>query len=180
MGETMIDLLQKSIKQQYYLLRNGRDWVLADGVNLRAPNRYSLGFSLDNSKNPPLAFFSENPPADIAKMCDAIIVLPHKSILYFFIIEQKTSNKGDYRKQLANGKFFCQWLVSLYCHHGYCDAASVQYIGMLIWQPRQSPSKGEMTHRRKPAPRKTALFPLFFDEPAAKLMMLVDYLPVAD
>lgn len=171
----MIDLLQNSIKQQYYLPRNGKDWELADSVKLRAPNHHSFGFSLDNQENPPLAFFSASPPTHIAKMCDAIIALLDKGILYFFIIEQKTSHEEDYRKQLANGKFFCEWLVSLYCHHGYCDPASVQYIGMLVWQPRPSPSK-DGTRRRKPEPIN---FPLFgnqcFEERNNQMIKLARY-----
>ena len=172
----MIDALRKSIKQQYHLPRNGKDWELDADVKLRAPNRHSLGFSLDNHEHPPLAFFSGNPPADIAKMCDAIVVLPHKDILYFFIIEQKTGNKGDYRKQLANGKFFCEWLVSLYCYYGYCDAASVRYIGMLVWKPRDIPRKGETAHR-KPEPIEFPLFDWCFEERNNDLIMLANYVP---
>lgn len=174
----MIDMLRKSIKQQYYLPQSGRDWELTDKlantVKLRVPNRHSFGFSLDNQKNPPLAFFSANPPAHIAKMCDAIVALLCKGVLYFFIIEQKTGHKEDYQKQLANGKFFCQWLVSLYCHHGYCDADSVQYIGMLVWQPRQSPRKGGTAHQ-KPVSIRNPLFHKCFEEPNIQLIRLAHY-----
>ena len=112
MIRTTLEKLQKAIDDKYRLTRDGRDWELADGVKLRVPNRHSLGFSLDNRKTPPFAFFSGNPPAHVAKMCDAIVVLPYQGSLYFFVVEQKTGNKDDYARQLANGKFFCEWLVA--------------------------------------------------------------------
>lgn len=175
MSRTMFETLQKAINPKYHLAREGRYWMLADGVKLRAPDRHSLGFSLDNQKNPPLAFFSGSPPAHVAKMCDAIIVLPYRGSLYFFVVEQKTGNKDDYTRQLANGKFFCEWLVSLWCHHGYCDAESVQYVGLLIWQPRQSPRKGKTAHQ-KPKSRKSSLFDRYFHESNNPLIMLTSYL----
>lgn len=175
MSRTTLETLQKAIDEKYRLTRDGRDWKLADGVKLRVPNRHSLGFSLDNRKNPPFAFFSGNPPTHVAKMCDAIVILPYQVNLYFFVVEQKTGNKDDYARQLANGKFFCEWLVALWCHHGYCDAASVRYVGMLVWQPRQSPRKGRTAHR-KPKPGKSPLFDLYFEEPNNPLIMLTSYL----
>lgn len=175
MSRMMLENLQKAIDSQYHLPRDSNDWVLADGVKLRVPNRHSLGFSLDNQKKPPLAFFSQSPPAHVAKMCDAIVALPHKGSLYFFVVEQKTGNKDDHARQLANGKLFCEWLVALWRHHGYCDAASVHYIGLLVWQPRQSPTKGETVHQ-KPKPRKLRPFDLYFEEANNPLVRLASYL----
>lgn len=176
MNKSMIDTLQQSIDERYYLPRKGNDWELADRVRLRDTSRQSLGFSLDNQKNPPLAFFSARPPSHIAKMCDAIVALLHDGTLYFFIIEQKTSHKSDYIQQLANGKFFCQWLVTLYSHYNYWNASSVKYIGMLIWKPRQSPRKGRTTHR-KPEPANSTLFDRYYRVDNNPLVMLDTYVP---
>ena len=127
-------------------------------------------------KSSPLAFFSASPPPYIAKMCDAIVALLHDDMLYFFIIEQKTSHKGDYIEQLANGKFFCQWLVDLYSHYDYCNADSVRYIGMLIWKPRPTPSK-EGTEHGKPAQIDSPLFDLYYEVANNPLVMLDTYIP---
>ena len=69
-------------------------------------------------------------------MCDAIIAVWFKEGFYLFIIEQKTAHTGDYQKQLANGRHFCNWPISLYEEHGYLPVNPV-YISLLIYQPRQ-------------------------------------------
>ena len=143
----MISILTDSIDSCYHLRRESRDWLLVDNVKIRAKDRHSFGFSLDNSPNRPLAFFSRNPTEHVAKMCDAIIAQMDDDILYLFVIEQKTGNRDDANKQLANGKFFCQWLISLYDYYGYWDARKVEYIGLLVWQPRRSENKGSTSHR---------------------------------
>lgn len=176
MTNSMIDTLQQSIDERYYLPRSGREWRLSDGVRLQDTSRQSFGFSLDNQENPPLAFFSASPPARIAKMCDAIVALLHQDTLYFFIIEQKTSYRGDYLEQLANGKFFCQWLVTLYNYYDYCDADSVQYIGMLIWKPGPLPRKGGVFHR-KPEAANSPLFDRYHEVRNNPVVMLDTYIP---
>ncbi len=152
MPPTMINTIKNTINSAYHLNRNGRGWLLDNDVTLCAPHRHCFGFSLDNHKKPPppppppLAFFNAAPPEDIAKMCDAIVAIWHKQTLYLLIIEQKTAHKGYYRKQLANGKLFCDWLIALYKEHGHWSGKPV-FIGMLIWQPRNSPRKGATSHR---------------------------------
>lgn len=163
MSKAMIDIIEKTIDEDYHLPRKNRDWLLANEVKLRAPDRNSLGFSLDNEDNSPFAFFKGNPPAHMAKMCDAVIAFSFERRLYLFIIEQKTSSPGEYKKQLANGRCFCDWLFSLYKEHEYCSEDPV-YIGLLIWKPRTSPPKGETSHKNKLAPVKHHRFEHFFDE----------------
>ena len=163
MSKAMIDIIEKTINEDYHLPRESRDWLLADGVKLRASDRNSLGFSLDNKEKPPFAFFKDAPPAYITKMCDAVIALSIEQKLYLFIVEQKTSNPGDYEKQLTNGKYFCDWLFSLYKEHGHCSDDPV-YIGLLIWQPRTSPPKGETSHKRKLTSRTHHRFEHCFEE----------------
>ena len=157
MSSAMIRNLSHTIAPVYHLDRNGRDWHLANGVSLRAPDRHSFGFSLDNQDIPPLAFFSRNPPLHINKMCDAIIALWNGGKLYFVVVEQKTANKNDYDKQLANGKLFCEWLVALFVHHGYCHSQSVEYVGLLVWEPRPSPRREATAHQ----PVVPSMHPLF-------------------
>lgn len=157
----MIEIIQKTIHERYFLDKAGRDWLLADKVKLRVPHRRSLAFSLDNQKHPPLAFFGGSPPADMAKMCDAIVALCHREKLYMFIIEQKTRHLDDHEKQLANGKLFCDWLFSLYKRYGYCKEEPI-YIGLLVWQPRDDPDKEEATDSPSET-RKHKLFPKFFE-----------------
>ncbi len=142
----MINIIKDTINSAYHLNREGRAWLLDDGVKLRAPHQHCLGFSLDNKEKPPLACFNAPAPKHITKMCDAIVAIWHKQTLCLLIIEQKTKHKGNYKKQLANGKLFCDWLVALYKEHGYWSGKPV-FIGMLIWQPRNSPRKGATAHR---------------------------------
>ncbi len=143
-----IKTLQETIHTDYHLQREEEIWKLKDPpcVCLRAPDSNSIGFSLDDEDKRPLAFFSGNPPSDLSKMCDAIIAMAYENKLYLFIIEQKTRCKSGYTKQLTNGKYFCDWLMSLYKEYGYLSTDPI-YIGMLVWQPRESsPRKGTTTH----------------------------------
>ena len=154
----LTDRLKETIAPRYHLPRENRDWLLDKGIRLRTPHRNAIGFSLDNAEEPPLAFFSGSPPPDLAKMCDAILALDDKEVLYLFIVEQKTADAGDYAKQLANGRLFCEWLISLYRQHGYCSRQQrIEFIGLLVWEPRPTPRKGGTAHQ----PYESARSPLF-------------------
>ena len=84
-------------------------------------------------------------PSTLPKCAMPFIALSHEENLYLFIIEQKTANPDAYKKQLTNGKLFCDWLCALFREHGYLDDDPT-FIGLLVWQPRPSPSKGTTTH----------------------------------
>lgn len=147
----MIDTIRKIIHQQYHLCPNEQgEWELAGGVRLRTSAQDSFGFSLDineiDTNEKPFAVFSDSPPQGIAMMCDAFVVLSDKSKLSIFIIERKGAKTRDYQGQLANGKFFCKWLISLCSHHGYTSDKLIEYIGLLVWGRRKSPRKGSSTH----------------------------------
>ncbi len=159
----MIEKIGKTIRGNYRLSRKNYCWLLNDDVKLCAPNVNSLGFSLDNKRRPPFAFFKDDPPAYMAKMCDAVIALSIEQKLYLFIVEQKTSDPCGYEKQLSNGRCFCDWLFSLYKEHGYCSDDPI-YIGLLIWQPRTSPSRGGTSHKNKLAPITHHRFEYCFEE----------------
>ena len=113
MNQTLAELFQQTINKTLQLNRKGRDWSLNEKplIKIKAPSRHSLGFSLDCEQYGSL--FGGNAPLDIAKMCDAIIVLSCKNRDYIFVIEQKTRYKDGYKKQLSNGKYFCDWLLAL-------------------------------------------------------------------
>lgn len=156
----MISIIEKTIDPKYRLPRKNRDWLLNNGVKLRAPSRHSFAFSLDNQSEPSFAFFNDSPPKNIAKMCDAIVAMNFKNELCLFIIEQKTQHPGEYRKQLSNGKHFCNWLFSLYEEHKYYSRDPV-YIGLLISEPRPTPPRETTTHQNKNQPERDDLFHLF-------------------
>ncbi len=163
MSKKMVETIKKTISECYYLQREDRNWFLENNVRLRVPNKNSLGFSLDNKQKPPFAFFNDKPPLHVAKMCDAILALSSREKFYLFIIEQKTSNLDQYEKQLANGKYFCDWLFSLYKEHGHYLADPV-YIRLLIWQPRPLPRKGTTSHHSKDKPKKYSQSDYFLEE----------------
>lgn len=167
----MIDIIEKTMALKYRLPRENRDWLLDNGVKLRAPNRHSFAFSLDNQDEPPFVFFNASPPERIAKMCDAIVAMNFKNELCLFVIEQKTQHPDDYKKQLANGRHFCNWLFSLYKEHEYYSRDPV-YIGLLISEPRRTPPRETTTHRNKNQPERDDLFHLF-KLPNAKDISLV-------
>lgn len=171
MSKEGVDLFRQCIHKGFCLPREGREWLLQDHwvLKLKTPQRYSLGFRLDkkvlvdpksfdesgvdspsetrlDKKVPllPFGFFSGSPPGDVAKMCDAIIVLSYKGGLYIFLVEQKTSKKDEYRKQLKNGKYFCDWLLALLEGHDHYKGKPV-FIGLLCMRPL-FPSK-EITAR---------------------------------
>ena len=164
MSRKMIDTLKKTIHKYYHLNRQCRDWLLDNNVKLRVPNRHSFGFSLDNRNKPPFAFLSGSPPQHIAKVCDAIVALSYQGKLYLFIIEQKTSHSESYKKQLVNGKLFCDWLFSLYRWHGHWGSCKLVSIGLLIWQPRQQPRRGGTAHRSNVASQGHPLFDYFLEK----------------
>ena len=152
MSRLFVETVQNAIDVTYQLRRDKRIWLLDDApqrnqtIKFRAPDKYSMGFSLDNASRPPLAFFSNRPPAHLAKMCDAIIAMAHKGKTYVIIIEAKTAHKDEYNKQLNNGRFFCCWLEFLCKEYGYLDSDLI-YIGMLIWWPRKHAiPKGTTSH----------------------------------
>ncbi len=172
MPSKVIDALKKAVDSQYHLPRVKRDWYLPNNVRIRAPNSTAIGFSLDNESNPPFAFLGNNPPEHIAKMCDAMVAIIHKQKAYLFIIEQKTSTKGDYKKQIANGKMFCEWLIRLCHYHEIIPDDTINYIALLVWEPRPTPSKGLTSHRE---PKQALSHPLFhrvIDKKNKKLVQL--------
>ena len=148
MNQNLAELFEETINEKLQLDRQGRDWSLNEElpITIKAPSRHSLGFSLDRDSSPLSKLFEASPPLGIAKMCDAIIVLSHKNKDYIFLIEQKTRHKNDYKKQLDNGKYFCDWLLVLLKKHGHYDG-EVVFISLLCWQPREkSPRKGTTHH----------------------------------
>ena len=176
----MIDIIEKTIHSGYRLDRQGRDWMLAGGLRLRAPSRRSFAFSLDKEGKRPFSFFSGSPPVHIAKMCDAIIAFFYREKLYLLMVEQKTGNPDQYEDQLINGKLFCDWLFSLYRRYGYCSGEPV-YIGLLAWQPWPTSRKGK-TGLRSTAAGKHELFAGLFEkrnERRIHLGQLADSLPEA-
>ena len=146
-----IEILGKTIDENIHLQRDKRDWLISENINIRvrSPHHHSMGFSLDAPKQKPLAFFSDQPPPHLAKTCDALIAVFHKEKLYLFAIEAKSANKGDYRKQLANGRHFWRWLITLCKEHEYLPLQSEPlYIAVLIWEPREKQvRKGTTAHR---------------------------------
>ncbi len=145
------ELFTETIKKDYCLKREGKDWICENGkpIKLRSPNNKSCGFSLDNSTKHPFNFVSSSLPHGIAKMCDAIIVLSNKDEDYIFIIEKKTGNKNEYKLQLINGKIFCDWIITLFEQHGHYNRQEQRkrnYIALLVWEPRKSVDKDQTTH----------------------------------
>ena len=144
----MISLLEQTIHGDYHLPRRCLSWDLEDDVEIISPNRNSLAFSLDNGEKPPFGSLSAAPPKHIAKICDCIIALSYQGKCYLFVIEQKTAHKGEYKKQLINGRIFCDWLIALFTAHKHLTSEPV-FVSLLIWQPRRnSPRKGTTAHRR--------------------------------
>ena len=139
----IIEMLEQTINDDLKLKRDDRDWLIPDtntNIRARSPHRHSMGFSLDvpGSKQKPLAFFSARPPEGLAKMCDALIAVAYRNKLYLFAIEAKSANRGNYCKQLTNGRHFWHWLIALYKEHGYLPLKSEPlYIAVLIWKLRE-------------------------------------------
>lgn len=179
MPSKVINALEKTIDSRYHLRRVNRDWCLDNNVRIRAPNRDTIGFSLDDASNPPLAFLGNSPPEHVAKMCDAMIATIHKQQTYVFVIEQKTAHKDDYKKQIANGQMFCDWLIQICRFHKIIPDDAIKYIGLLVWEPRPTPPKGTTSHKR---PKQALSHPLFhrvFDEKNKELVLLQSLISAA-
>lgn len=161
----MIDVVRNAI-HGHYQMKEKRNALLLDNdtktIRVHTNSKNSFGFCLDDAKRPPFQFFKPSPPEHLKKMCDAIIIFEGGQTLYFTLIEQKTGDPAEYDRQLANGKFFCEWLVSLCREHGYCLHTNISYFGVLVWEPRLMPLKGSTTHSLPEAcPHR--LFDKFFD-----------------
>ena len=162
---TMIDTLKKVIHGRYHM-RKKTNMVILDNdtkpIKLFTGRNEAIGFRLDNADHPPFAFFGNNPPKSLTKMCDAIVILATRKELYCTLVEQKTGNSEGYETQLANGKLFCQWLVSLCQEHGYWNHSNISYYGLLVWEPLPIPMKGTTVPLSvKSSPHR--LFDKFFD-----------------
>lgn len=145
----MIDAVKKAIHGRYGMTRKRFGFVLdqdTKNITIYINPKESFGFCLDNEDNPPFHFFRASPPKHLSKMCDAIVIFERGQALYFTLIEQKTGDPAEYDKQLANGKFFCEWLVALCQEHDYCASKTISYLGVLVWEPRPIPLKGTTTH----------------------------------
>lgn len=141
------ELFCQSIDKNFHLERQEKEWTIEGNkdVKIRAPINNSIGFCLDLKKNKPFPFFAD-PPKHVAKMCDGIIVLSHKGKDYIFVIELKSVHPDRYKKQLKNGQYFCDWLLTLlraYEHY----KETVNFIGLLCYEPRETPSKGTTSHQ---------------------------------
>ncbi len=158
----LIETVRKAIHGRYQIKRKGTSLLLEKGIKIHATGKPLFGFSLDNEEYPPFRFFKESPPKHLSKMCDAIIVFESDGTLFFAIIEQKTGYPSDYGRQLANGKLFCEWLVSLCKEHGYIKDEIVDFLGVLIWEPRPIPLKGSTVHTI-PQAHQHRSFERFFD-----------------
>lgn len=160
-GKTLFDLFDSTIEKTFHLKRNKRQWILTERakkgtqLSIIAPNRYSLGFTLDEANLPsaqnPMPFISGNPPEHIKKMCDAIVALTYKGMSYLFCIEQKSGHKEDYKKQLMNGAIFCNWLMALFKAHNHFNQKPI-YIGLLVFTPRAKATRKGLTSHREDEP----------------------------
>ena len=84
-------------------------------------------------------------------MCDSFIVLTSDEKDYVFSVEIKGKNNNHFRKQIRNGYYFVEWLVSLLREHGHYKKEPI-YLGLLkpgeipkpkkVPKPRKIPSKG--------------------------------------
>ena len=162
----MIDTVKKAIHGHYtnndQIKMSKGAWVIDKDIRIHTCGYSSFGFSLDNETHRPFAFLKDSPPKHIDKKCDAIIIFADDDTLYIAIIEQKTGHPDGHDKQLANGKFFCEWMVSLCKEHGYYNHKAIEYFGLLVWEPRAQPLKGETTYN-SPEAQSSALFDKYFD-----------------
>lgn len=151
-NNSLVSLFTKTIHKDFQLKRNGCFWILknkhnGESLNFRAKDRNSFAFSLDkdNIQKQPFAFFSTNPPTNLTKICDAIIVVEYEQKALIVAIEQKSTNKKDYTKQLNNAKYFCDWLINLFKAYNYYKEYPI-FCKLLCWKPRKIPSKGQTSH----------------------------------
>lgn len=157
----IVSLFTQSIDKKLHLKRKQKCWQLSENkvtIEFKMPNRKSLGFSLDAGKAKDVfGFFAGDPPTGVAAMCDGIIVLNYKKQTYVVLLEQKTKHKDEYRKQITNGWYFCQWLFSLLKEHKHYSG-EIKYIGLLYRVRQNNASKGASTHSEpKPKPEQNGI-----------------------
>ena len=160
----MIDLVRQAVRGRYRLqwLDKYSGYFLEKRARVYASQKDSQALKLDYQKPHPFHFFSESPPPDLKKMCDAIVLHRRQDRIFCTLIELKTGDPGDSEQQLANGMMFCQWLVGLIRHHRGVPQDPVTYFGVLVWEPKDSVSKGP-TVRKPPKAKPHDLFDKFFD-----------------
>lgn len=174
----IVSLFTQSIDKKLHLKRKQKCWQLSENkvtIEFKMPNRKSLGFSLDAGKAKDVfGFFAGDPPTGVAAMCDGIIVLNYKKQTYVVLLEQKTKCKGEYRKQLINGWYFCQWLFSLLKEHKHYSG-EIKYIGLLC-RVRQNIIKGESAHSEPEPEPKSKKNGIQFFETNEKITHLESYI----
>lgn len=148
MSKEGVALFRQCIHERFRLKSNkdGEWWLPWDDDKTKLKLIPPLGSSSElfcQLDERPFNFFGGSPPEHVAKMCDAIIALSYKGGLYIFLVEQKTSQEGDYIKQLENGKYFCDWLLVLLRKHGHYKDQDPVFIGLLCMrQELFFPSRG--------------------------------------
>lgn len=170
----MVSVFDKAIHNNYRLQPKKKRFIFERDVEVHPGGLETYGFKLDKQGDSrPFPFFKDSPPLHVAKMCDGIFVFADGPKLFCALIEQKGQDEKEFERQLANGKLFCQWLVSIFQQHKHIPPAAVTYVGVLVWEPTPFEQK-DLTAYTKPKALPHDLFHKFFKIENEKVLYLVD------
>jgi hypothetical protein len=142
-------LLERLIEKKFWLEKERNEgWLLSEsGTKYKFiyPLEKSFAFRIDKKSIP---FLSVPSPQYTTKMCDSFIVLKSGKTDYVFSVEVKSKNYSHFKKQIRNGYYFVEWLVSLLREHGHYKKEPI-YLGLLIWKSRKTPKPPKVPKPRK-------------------------------
>lgn len=159
-------LFEQTLNRPLSLKREGKNYSLTENnINyvFRSPSNKSFAFRIEKIK-----IFSDNPPQDVAKMCDAVFITKYEDKNYIIAVEVKTKHKGDYKKQIRNAQYFCHWIIQLLKESNHYNKEH-QFIGLLVWQvnpsqPRKNPSTPSQFQKTDSAFYETSTTPIYLNQ----------------
>lgn len=168
--ESLWGLFEKTINNKFHAKKvyDGKGFELEEKsrnttFSFVMPNQDFFAFKLDHAKQTksPYWLFSDCSPTGVAKMCDGIVVFRNQGNIYIALIELKGTRKDNADRQLSNGKITCEFLIQLFKEY-YPETITPKYGAFILYKPRKSPDKPNMTYANKhPVSQLKSHCPLF-------------------
>lgn len=141
---TLPQLFKQSLKKVHLLVKTSETYSLTEGGVLyifKPPEINATGLRIEICK---LKLFGGT--KGIAKMCDALFVVHYKEQDFIIAVEIKSARTSAYKKQLSNGRRFCEWQIKLLKDHEHYSG-NPKYLDLLVQQQNPNHPPKNTTQR---------------------------------
>lgn len=157
MSNNLVELFKNSINKKNVISANENKIFLDEKkYEYIFPNNHAyICFTLDNNKNRTknnFPFFADRPPRGIEKMCDEMVIIFKKNKNYIFCIERKSGkNTEGYKKQIINGKHFCNWIINLLKEHKHFvgDYKEIKFQYILLIDKKATSKRNKQSNKKE-------------------------------